>query len=101
MDVDMRLLDSKATLISATVSRLTGIFKAEKNEPVQPIPEERFWFHNHSELLELANTKIHLLDLIGELTGVKSTKSDPTQGQDGFMTGELQVLPVMMMLQRA
>ncbi|KAL0749619.1 hypothetical protein YC2023_117286 [Brassica napus] len=32
----------------------------EMTEPVNPIPEERFRFCNHSELLGLANTNTHL-----------------------------------------
>lgn len=47
----------------------------EMTEPVNPIPEERFRFCNHSELLGLANTNTntHLPDITGELTAVKST----------------------------
>uniref|UniRef100_A0A0D3BZV4 Uncharacterized protein n=1 Tax=Brassica oleracea var. oleracea TaxID=109376 RepID=A0A0D3BZV4_BRAOL len=58
-------------------------------------------FRNHSEVLRLANKNTHLPDLIFELTAVKSIVSDPTQGKHRVMTGGLQLLPVMMMLQEA
>ncbi|CAF1750036.1 unnamed protein product [Brassica napus] len=42
----------------------------EMTEPVNPIPEERFRFCNHSELLGLANTNTHLPDITGEICAI-------------------------------
>ncbi|KAL0741117.1 hypothetical protein Bca4012_082630 [Brassica carinata] len=39
----------------------------ELTEPVTPIPDERFRFQNHSELLGLAKTNTHLPDILGLL----------------------------------
>ncbi|CAN6812899.1 unnamed protein product [Brassica oleracea] len=68
-------------------------------------------FRNHSEVLRLANKNTHLpgnhlhislsQDQHWKLTSVKSIVSDPTQGKHRVMTGGLQLLPVMMMLQEA
>ncbi|CAN7042365.1 unnamed protein product [Brassica rapa subsp. trilocularis] len=54
-------------------------------EPAEPIPLESFRFRNHSEMLGLANSNNQLPDLIGEITGVKSTVSDPPQDKNRVM----------------
>lgn len=75
-------------------------------EPAEPIPLESFRFRNHSEMLGLANSNnqlpgnapftisytsvigyliVSFTDLIGEITGVKSTVSDPPQDKNRVM----------------
>ncbi|CAN6838951.1 unnamed protein product [Brassica oleracea] len=86
MGLDMLILDSKG----GPISKLIIILEIQTLK-----------FRNHSEVLRLANKNTHLPDLICELTAVKSIVSDPTQGKHRVMTGGLQLLPVMMMLQEA
>ncbi|KAL0864280.1 hypothetical protein Bca101_043398 [Brassica carinata] len=50
-----------------------------------PIPLESFRFHNHSEMLGLANTNHQLPDLIGEITAVKSTVTNHLQDKNRVM----------------
>ncbi|CAN6831003.1 unnamed protein product, partial [Brassica oleracea] len=83
MGLDMLILDSKG----GPISKLIIILEIQTLK-----------FRNHSEVLRLANKNTHL---ICELTAVKSIVSDPTQGKHRVMTGGLQLLPVMMMLQEA
>ncbi|CAN6899504.1 unnamed protein product [Brassica oleracea] len=52
----------------------------EVTDPAVPSPPESFRFRNHSEMLGLANTNNQLPDLIGDITDVKSTVTDPPQG---------------------
>ncbi|KAF3492723.1 hypothetical protein DY000_02053302 [Brassica cretica] len=52
----------------------------EVTDPAVPSPPESFRFRNHSEMLGLANTNNQLPDLIGDITDVKSTITDPPQG---------------------
>ncbi|KAH0914945.1 LOW QUALITY PROTEIN: hypothetical protein HID58_008871, partial [Brassica napus] len=84
MGVDKLLLDSKQPSYRHRLTAYRHHFKADT---VLPIPKERFKFHNHSEVLWLANRNTHLPDLICELTAVKSIVSDPTQGKHRVMTG--------------
>ncbi|KAL0847011.1 hypothetical protein Bca101_020257 [Brassica carinata] len=51
----------------------------EVTDPAVPIPPESFRFRNHSEMLGLANTNNQLPDLIGEITAVKRTVTEPPQ----------------------
>ncbi|CAG7869524.1 unnamed protein product [Brassica rapa] len=46
-------------------------------EPSSLLPEECFCFRSRSEMLALANTSSQLSDIIGEITAVKSSVSDP------------------------
>ncbi|CAN7111249.1 unnamed protein product [Brassica rapa subsp. narinosa] len=84
MGVDKLLLDSEQPSYRHRLTAYRHHFKADT---VLPIPKERFKFHNHSEVLWLANRNTHLPDLICELTAVKSIVSDPTQGKHRVMTG--------------
>ncbi|CAH8355244.1 unnamed protein product [Eruca vesicaria subsp. sativa] len=43
------------------------------NRTVSQLPAEGFWFHDHAELIGLANTSTQLPDVMGELIAVKST----------------------------
>ncbi|XP_033140413.1 uncharacterized protein LOC103855082 isoform X1 [Brassica rapa] len=127
MGVDMLLLDSKSTMMPATVNvnrlavhqtnleagsvySLTGfeVTRCNQNyrlsdsslqirfsdsttfekitEPAVPIPLESFRFRNYSEMLGLANSNNQLPDLIGEITAVKSTVTDPPQDKNRVMT---------------
>nr|VDD42959.1 unnamed protein product [Brassica oleracea] len=54
-------------------------------EPVSPLPEEAFRFHNQSELIGLANTNTQLPDIIGEILSVKSTVCDPPEEKNRVM----------------
>ncbi|KAL0678363.1 hypothetical protein Bca4012_006344 [Brassica carinata] len=47
-----------------------------------PIGVETFRFRDHSELLGLANTNTQLPDIVGEITAVKSTFTDPPQNNN-------------------
>ncbi|KAF3556585.1 hypothetical protein F2Q69_00016375 [Brassica cretica] len=53
------------------------------NEPDSHIPEERFG--DHDSLLGPANTNTHLLDVITELTAMRSTVSDIPQVKERVM----------------
>ncbi|RID48363.1 hypothetical protein BRARA_I04878 [Brassica rapa] len=69
---DYRLSDSSLLIRfsdSTTFEKIT--------EPTVPIPIESFRFRNYSEMLGLANSNNQLPDLIGEITAVKSTVTDP------------------------
>ncbi|WZZ78115.1 hypothetical protein YC2023_098687 [Brassica napus] len=57
----------------------------EVTKPAVPIPLESFRFRNHSEMLGLSNTNNQLSDLIGEITAVKSTVTDPLQDKNRVM----------------
>ncbi|KAF8113224.1 hypothetical protein N665_0054s0039 [Sinapis alba] len=57
----------------------------EISDPVSPLPLEGFRFRNQSELVGLANTSAHLPDIIGELTAVKSTVSEPPADKNRVM----------------
>ncbi|CAF1932881.1 unnamed protein product [Brassica napus] len=48
-------------------------------DPVSPLPEEGFRFRNQTELVGLANTNNQLPDIIGEISAVKSTVSEPPE----------------------
>ncbi|CAF1708665.1 unnamed protein product [Brassica napus] len=50
-----------------------------------PIGVETFRFRDHSELLGLANTNTQLPDIVGEITAVKSTFTDPPQNNNRLM----------------
>ncbi|KAL0816445.1 hypothetical protein Bca101_072892 [Brassica carinata] len=64
-------------------------------DPVSPLPEEGFRFRNQTELVGLANTNNQLPDIIGEISAVKSTVSEPPEdkkscpgdGQTGKLEG--------------
>ncbi|KAF3605642.1 hypothetical protein DY000_02049983 [Brassica cretica] len=64
-------------------------------DPVSPLPEEEFRFRNQTELVGLANTNNQLPDIIGEISAVKSTVSEPPEdkkschgdGQTGKLEG--------------
>ncbi|CDY18761.1 BnaC08g08550D [Brassica napus] len=57
----------------------------EVTKPAVPIPLESFRFRNHSEMLGLSNSNNQLSDLIGEITAVKSTVTDPLQDKNRVM----------------
>ncbi|CAN7045582.1 unnamed protein product [Brassica oleracea var. botrytis] len=63
----------------------------EITEPAIPIGVESFQFHNHSELLGLANTNFqlsnnyHSTDIIGEIAAVNSTVTDPPHDKNRLM----------------
>ncbi|CAN6847087.1 unnamed protein product [Brassica oleracea] len=69
---DYRLSDSSLLI------RFTDSTTFEKiTDPAVPIPLESFRFRNYSEMLRLANSNNQLPDLIGKITSVKSTITDP------------------------
>ncbi|KAG2330053.1 hypothetical protein Bca52824_001233 [Brassica carinata] len=84
-----RLATYRPNLRAGLVYSLTGLFLAnpfsnsnsfkEVTDPAVPIPPESFRFRNHSEMLGLANTNNQLPDLIGEITAVKRTVTEPPQ----------------------
>ncbi|KAL0706087.1 hypothetical protein Bca4012_072513 [Brassica carinata] len=57
----------------------------EITEPAIPIGVESFQFHNHSELLGLANTNFQSTDIIGEIAAVNSTVTDPPHDKNRLM----------------
>ncbi|KAL0845869.1 hypothetical protein Bca101_019115 [Brassica carinata] len=65
----------------------------EITEPVSPLPLEEFRFRNQTELIGLANMNTHLpvistsitVDVIGEITAVKSTVSGPPEDKNRVM----------------
>nr|VDD18292.1 unnamed protein product [Brassica rapa] len=57
----------------------------EVTDPDVPIPTKSFRFINHSEMLGHTNTNNQLPDLIGEITAVKSTFTDPPQDKTRVM----------------
>ncbi|KAH0885114.1 hypothetical protein HID58_061210 [Brassica napus] len=69
---DYRLSDSSLLI------RFTDSTTFEKiTDPAVPIPLESFRFRNYSEMLRLANSNNQLPDLIGKITAVKSTITEP------------------------
>ncbi|KAF3556735.1 hypothetical protein F2Q69_00016656 [Brassica cretica] len=54
-------------------------------DPVSPLPVEGFWFRNQTELVGLANTNNQLPDIIGEISVVKSTVSEPPEDKNRVM----------------
>uniref|UniRef100_A0A0D3AV88 Uncharacterized protein n=1 Tax=Brassica oleracea var. oleracea TaxID=109376 RepID=A0A0D3AV88_BRAOL len=71
----------------------------EITEPAIPTGVESFRFRDHSELLGLANTNTLLPDIVGEITAVKSTVTDPSQNNNRLMAtikmDKLLVLPYL------
>ncbi|KAL0683261.1 hypothetical protein Bca4012_050109 [Brassica carinata] len=71
---------------SSLLIRFTDSTSFKKvTEPAVPIPLESFRFRNYSEMLGLANSNNQLPDLIGEITAVKSTVTDPPQDKNRVM----------------
>ncbi|XP_013633254.1 PREDICTED: uncharacterized protein LOC106338940 [Brassica oleracea var. oleracea] len=54
-------------------------------DPVSPLPVEGFRFRNQTELVGLANTNNQLPDIIGEISVVKSTVSEPPEDKNRVM----------------
>ncbi|KAF3588546.1 hypothetical protein F2Q69_00030958 [Brassica cretica] len=93
---------------SSLLIRFSNSTTFEKiTEPAAPIPLESFRFRNYSEMLGLANSNnqlpgnapliisyynmfgyliVFVTDLIGEITAVKSTVTDPPQDKNRVMT---------------
>ncbi|KAH0897823.1 LOW QUALITY PROTEIN: hypothetical protein HID58_047391, partial [Brassica napus] len=57
----------------------------ELNEPVSPIPQERFRFRAHDSMYGLANINTHLPNILQGLTAVKSIVCDVPQGKERVM----------------
>ncbi|KAG5384242.1 hypothetical protein IGI04_035712, partial [Brassica rapa subsp. trilocularis] len=82
MGVDMLLLDDQSSLIQAAVSvhRLNTFGELYVKELLaavaNPIPTEMFRFQTLDELMALANTNVHLPDIIGEVSDIRTTYND-------------------------
>ncbi|KAF3532004.1 hypothetical protein DY000_02042736 [Brassica cretica] len=71
---------------SALLIRFSDSNSFNEVKPAILIPLEFFWLrHNHSDMLCLANTNTQFLDLIGEITVVMSTVTDPSQDKNRVM----------------
>ncbi|KAH0916377.1 hypothetical protein HID58_030823, partial [Brassica napus] len=81
MGVATLLLDSQSTMMPATVK----VNRLETHRPNLKTGVESFRFRCHSELLGLANTNTQLPDIVGEITAVKSTVTDPPQNNNRLM----------------
>ncbi|KAF8106519.1 hypothetical protein N665_0138s0009 [Sinapis alba] len=89
MSVDMLFLDSKATLmgVSVAASRVpTYVQQLTAGSLYSVAGFDCFRFRNDSEFFGLAHSNTQLLDLIGELTAVKSTVSDMPGEKNHLMT---------------
>ncbi|CAN6925750.1 unnamed protein product [Brassica oleracea] len=71
---------------SALLVRFSDSNSFNEVKPAVLIPLEFFWLrHNHSDMICLANTNTQFLDLIGEITVVMSTVTDPSQDKNRVM----------------
>ncbi|XP_013639830.1 PREDICTED: uncharacterized protein LOC106345115 [Brassica oleracea var. oleracea] len=71
---------------SALLIRFSDSNSFNEVKPAVLIPLEFFWLrHNHSDMICLSNTNTQFLDLIGEITVVMSTVTDPSQDKNRVM----------------
>ncbi|XP_056841679.1 uncharacterized protein LOC108837924 isoform X2 [Raphanus sativus] len=72
--------------VSSFLIRFTDTTSFEKLiEPVSPLPQEGFRFRNQTELVGLANTNTQFPDIIGEITAVKTTVTEPPEDKNRVM----------------
>ncbi|CAF1778622.1 unnamed protein product [Brassica oleracea var. botrytis] len=62
-----------------------GTFFETKTDSDKDIPTELFRFRSHEQLLTLANTNRELLDIVGEVSSVRSTITDGLRGPHHVM----------------